>query len=272
MSNRRAVVGVMGAGEGASAEPVALAEELGECISARGWVLLTGGRPAGVMAAASRGAARVEGHLVVGVLPDEGKGDDRQDTAELDLALFTGMGKASNVINVLSADVVVICGGGGGPSTASEAAHALNVGRPLILLAVPPLWREFLCALLEIPEDLVQRGMKRRRAKQVIMAYPGLTMSHEWLKELFRLVCSIAWLYYAVLHDRVLHEVFRAPRGLWQQAAHIDPVSSNASVSEYSRREARLKSLRRYQQLQKSIYQAAFGVFGSTSVAGVLSG
>ncbi len=49
---------------------MALAEELGECINARGWVLLTGGRPAGVMAAASRGAARVEGHLVMGVLPD----------------------------------------------------------------------------------------------------------------------------------------------------------------------------------------------------------
>ncbi len=146
MSNRRTVVGVMGAGECASAEAVALAEELGECISTRGWVLLTGGRPAGVMAAASRGAARVEGHLVVGVLPDEGKGDDRQCTTELDLALFTGMGKVRNVINVLSADVVVICGGGG-PGTASEAAHALNAGRPLILLAVPPLWREFFCSL-----------------------------------------------------------------------------------------------------------------------------
>ena len=127
-----------GAGEGASAEAVSLAEELGECISARGWVLLTGGRPSGVMAA-SRGAARVEGHLVVGVLPDEGNGDDRHNTAELDLALFTGMGKARNVINVLSADVVVVCGGGG-PGTASEAAHALNGGRPLILLAVPALW------------------------------------------------------------------------------------------------------------------------------------
>ena len=142
MSNRRAVVGVMGAGEGASAVAVALAEALGECISARGWVLLTGGRPAGVMAAASRGAARLEGHLVVGVLPNEGNGDDKQGTADLDLALFTGMGKARNVINVLSADLVVICGGGG-PGTASEAAHALNSGRPLILLAVPALWREF---------------------------------------------------------------------------------------------------------------------------------
>jgi hypothetical protein len=65
---------------------------------------------------------------------------------ELDGDVGGGVGKARNVINVLSADVVVICGGGG-PDTASEAGHALNGGRPLILLAVPPLWREFFCSL-----------------------------------------------------------------------------------------------------------------------------
>ena len=43
---------------------------------------------------------------------------------------------------------VVVCGGGG-PGTASEAAHALNGDRPLILLAVPALWREFFCSLGE---------------------------------------------------------------------------------------------------------------------------
>ncbi len=104
------------------------------------------------MAAASHCAARVKGHQVVGVLPDEGNGDDRQSTAELDLAVFTGMGKARNVINVLSADVVVVCGGGG-PGTASEAAHALNAGRPLILLAVPALWRDFFCSLVKGVEN-----------------------------------------------------------------------------------------------------------------------
>ncbi len=107
----------MGAGEIATAEAVAIAEVLEECIRAIGWVLLTGGRPAGVMGATIRGALRVEGHLVVGMLPDEGHAEERQRTAELDLAVFTGMGKARNMINVLSADVVVICGGGG-PGTA----------------------------------------------------------------------------------------------------------------------------------------------------------
>ncbi len=144
MRRRRAVVGVMGAGEGASAGAVALAVALGECTSARGWVLLSGGRPVGVMAAASRGAARVGGHLVVGVVPTGGNGDDRPTTADVDLALFTAMGSARNVINGLSADVVVICGGGG-PGTASEAAHALKANRSPILLAVPPLWHDFFC-------------------------------------------------------------------------------------------------------------------------------
>jgi hypothetical protein len=39
--------------------------------------------------------------------------------------------------------------GGGGLGTASEAAHVINSGRPLILLAVPALWREFFCSLRE---------------------------------------------------------------------------------------------------------------------------
>lgn len=41
-------------------------------MSSRRVMVLTGGRLAGVMAAASRGAVRVDGHLLVGVLPDEG--------------------------------------------------------------------------------------------------------------------------------------------------------------------------------------------------------
>jgi uncharacterized protein (TIGR00725 family) len=96
------------------------------------------------MAAASRGAMAVLDHLVIGVLPDQG--DSPHGTAELDVALFTGMGQARNVINVLSADVVVVCGGGGA-GTASEAAHAIKAGRPLILLAAPDPWPEFFRSL-----------------------------------------------------------------------------------------------------------------------------
>jgi len=127
---RRPVVGVMGAGEGAAQRDVELAERLGELVAANGWVLLTGGRPVGVMAAASRGARRVTGALVLGILPSQ----DGSVSPDVDVAVFTGMGNARNVVNVLTSNVVVICGVGGA-GTASEAALALKAGRPLVLLA-----------------------------------------------------------------------------------------------------------------------------------------
>lgn len=144
---RRPLIGLMGAGEEASAACLRNAEALGGAIAERGWALLSGGRPEGLMAAACRGASRVEGHLVIVVLSGAGQGPERQHTAELDLALFTGMGQGRNLINVLSSEVVVVCGAAGA-GTASEAAHAIEAGRPLIFLAVPPLWREFFCSLI----------------------------------------------------------------------------------------------------------------------------
>jgi len=143
---RRLLVGVMGGGDAASPEAIALAEELGREISRRGWALLSGGRPRGVMAAVSAGAMAVPGHLVIGVLPGDGSGEAGCTTAELDLAVFTGMGRGRNVINVLSSDVVVVCGGGGA-GTASEAAQAHDAGRPLILLATPEPWLGFFRSL-----------------------------------------------------------------------------------------------------------------------------
>ena len=132
----------MGAGEGAAQRDVELAERLGELIAANGWVLLTGGRPVGVMAAASRGARRVAGSLVLGILPSEEDGV----SPDVDVAVFTGMGNARNVVNVLTSNVVVVCGVGGA-GTASEAALALKAGRPLVLLAPDPRAEAFFRSL-----------------------------------------------------------------------------------------------------------------------------
>jgi uncharacterized protein (TIGR00725 family) len=125
-------VGVMGRGEGASVEDERLAEELGERIAEQGWVLLSGGRDAGVMAAVNRGAKKVPGSLTIGVLPFA---QDPGVAPDVDVALFTGMGDARNAINVLSSDVVVVCGAGGA-GTASEAALAIKARRKLVLLGV----------------------------------------------------------------------------------------------------------------------------------------
>lgn len=125
---RRPVIGVMGAGE-PSAASLAAALELGKLLAERGWIVLTGGRPEGVMAAASAGAKQVRGSLTVGILPaaSGGAGPD------VDLAVFTGMGEARNAINVLTSDVVVACGVEG-PGTVSEIALALKAEKPVILL------------------------------------------------------------------------------------------------------------------------------------------
>jgi uncharacterized protein (TIGR00725 family) len=133
MSTRRPVVGVMGGGASAPSTLEA-ARRFGHLAAAAGWVVLTGGRPAGVMEAASAGAKSVPGSLTVGILPS---GPEGPVSAAVDIAVFTGVGEARNAINVLSSDVVVACGVEG-PGTASEIALALRLARPTVLLAPSP--------------------------------------------------------------------------------------------------------------------------------------
>ena len=122
------VVGVMGPGGGAREEGLSNARELGKLIAEEGWVVLSGGRNAGVMDAVSKGA-KDAGGLTVGVLPT---GDRSGCSDAVDIAIVTGMGNARNNINVLSSDVVVACGMG--PGTASEVALALKSQKPVVLL------------------------------------------------------------------------------------------------------------------------------------------
>ena len=158
---RRPVVGVMGAGESASARDCALAERLGEQIALEGWVLLTGGRDCGVMAAANRGAKRVEGSLTIGILPSASGGA----SPDVDVAVFTGMGNARNAINVLSSQVVIACGAGG-PGTIAEVALALKSGKPVVLVAAPPSAEEFFRGL----GGVVRRANPQRRRLALIRA------------------------------------------------------------------------------------------------------
>ena len=128
---RRTGGGVMG-GSVADERTLAQAHELGRRIAEAGWVLLSGGRPGGVMQASVKGANEAGG-LTVGVLFDT----DRDAAAEgLDIVIPTGMGSARNTINILSSDVVVACKGSGG--TLSEIALALRSGRPVVLLDWDP--------------------------------------------------------------------------------------------------------------------------------------
>ena len=88
-------------------------------------------------------------------------------------------------------------------------------------------------------EELRQRGMPASKAKLVISAYPVLTLSNEWLEELFCAKCGLARWCHVVRHNRVQHTVRWAPRELWERVAHVDPLQANPSIGEFSRREAR---------------------------------
>jgi uncharacterized protein (TIGR00725 family) len=126
--SRRPIIGVMGAGE-PSTQSMTAAGELGALLAQCGWIVLTGGRPAGVMAAASAGAKRVPGSLTLGILPGAGG----RVAPDVDVAIFTALGDARNAVNVLTCDAIVACGVEG-PGTASEVALALKADKPVILL------------------------------------------------------------------------------------------------------------------------------------------
>ncbi len=154
--DRQRIIGVMGGGS-ASDEDMAAACRLGKLIAEQGWILLNGGRNAGIMDASARGAFEAGG-MTVGILPDA---DMRNVSPYIRIPVLTGMGSARNTINVLSAHVVVACPGGTG--TISEIALALKAGRPVILMKFDPgsvfdIWAEK-CLLHRAgtPEEVIEK-------------------------------------------------------------------------------------------------------------------
>jgi len=125
---RSIIVGVMGGGK-VDKDQIEMAYRLGWLIAGKKWILLNGGRDAGIMAASARGAFE-NGGITVGILPD----DHTANASEhIRIPICTGMGSARNTINVLSSDIVVACPGGVG--TISEIALALKHGKKVITLA-----------------------------------------------------------------------------------------------------------------------------------------
>ena len=135
------IVGVIGPGAGATEAATETAFELGKLIAGEGWALLTGGRSAGVMEAASRGA-RAVGGPTVGILPSE---DCAGASEFVDIAIVTGMGQARNNINALSSRLLFACGMGAG--TASEIALAFKARKRVIMLCADEASENFFKSL-----------------------------------------------------------------------------------------------------------------------------
>lgn len=149
------IIGVMGGGS-ATPEAMEVAYRLGKMIASEGWILLNGGRNAGIMTASAKGAWD-HGGITVGILPDP---DCSRVSPYIRIPVVTGMGNARNVINVLSSNFVVACPGGAG--TLSEIALALKCGRMVILLGFEaairfePFAEKGLLHYAESPEAVIE--------------------------------------------------------------------------------------------------------------------
>ena len=160
------IIGVMGPAENARTVDLDRAYHLGQRIGQQGWILLTGGRGAGVMEAASRGAKETGG-LTIGILP--GAKPDSV-SSYVDISICTDVGDGRNNINGLTSAVLIACGMGLG--TASEVALALKNQKPVILLGVDATSQMFfrqLCTVglyitrdVEETIDLIKRLLKNR--------------------------------------------------------------------------------------------------------------
>ncbi|MBN1382377.1 MAG: TIGR00725 family protein [Deltaproteobacteria bacterium] len=129
------IIGVMGSHRD-DADYIEEARRLGEEIAKRGHVLLTGGGT-GIMRAACEGAYKVGG-LVIGILPHERKRPlDGYPNEFVDIAIFTGMYDARNVINAKTPHIMIALNGNVG--TIAEIVLAMNAGTPVIGLHCPDI-------------------------------------------------------------------------------------------------------------------------------------
>jgi hypothetical protein len=118
------IIGVIGGAE-AEAPALAQAEAVGRELARRGCVLICGGM-GGVMEAACRGAHQ-GGGTTIGVLPGE---DAAAANPYVTLPVVSGVGRARNLIIVLTAAALIAVNGGYG--TLSELGFALQYRKPVV--------------------------------------------------------------------------------------------------------------------------------------------
>ena len=104
-----------------------IAYQTGSAIAGSGSVLITGGL-GGVMAAASHGASDAGG-ISIGIVPQD---DNSMANEHCSIVIPTGMGLARDFLNALSADGIIIIGGGSG--TLSEVCAAYMYKKPMVAI------------------------------------------------------------------------------------------------------------------------------------------
>jgi len=126
MKNRQILV-IGNDDDGCTPELEKLAYDIGAQIAKSNSVLITGGL-GGVMRAASRGAQE-SGGITVGIIPQD---NSSYANEFCDIVIPSGMGLTRDFLNALSADGVIVIGGGSG--TLSEICAAYMYKKPIVAL------------------------------------------------------------------------------------------------------------------------------------------
>ena len=127
MVRKRQILVIRNNDNGCTPELEKLAYDMGSNIAKSNSVLITGGL-GGVMRAASHGAHDAGG-LIVGIIPQN---DFSLANEFCDIVIPSGMGLMRDFLNALSADGVIVIGGGSG--TLSEICAAYMYKKPIVAL------------------------------------------------------------------------------------------------------------------------------------------
>jgi len=127
MTKKRQILVIGNNTNGCTPKHEKIAYEVGEKIAKSDSVLITGGL-GGVMAAASHGAHDANG-LTVGIIPQD---DATMANEYCDIVIPTGMGLTRDFLNALTADGIIIVGGGSG--TLSEVCAAYMYKKPMVAI------------------------------------------------------------------------------------------------------------------------------------------
>jgi len=127
MTKKRQILVIGNNTNGCTPKHEKIAYEVGAEIAKSDSVLITGGL-GGVMKAASHGAHDANG-LTVGIIPQD---DATMANEFCDIVIPTGMGLTRDFLNALTADGVIIVGGGSG--TLSEVCAAYMYKKPMVAI------------------------------------------------------------------------------------------------------------------------------------------
>ena len=127
MSKKRQILVIGNNTNGCTPEHEKIAYDIGTEIAKSDSVLITGGL-GGIMIAASHGAHDANG-LSVGIIPQD---DPAMANEYCDIVIPTGMGFTRDFLNALSADGVIIVGGGSG--TLSEICASYMSKKPMVAI------------------------------------------------------------------------------------------------------------------------------------------